>query len=62
MSDDPRKAATLDEASANGDGTFSAIRGLSWLSEVLNPGKGLSAEEVKKIAADVIAKKKAAKS
>lgn len=58
MSDDPRKAKTLDEASANGDGTFNGIKALSWLSEVLNPGKGLSEDEVRKIADEVKARRK----
>ena len=56
--DDPRKAKTLGEACDNGNGTFNGINLMSWLSEVLNPGKGLSAEEVRKIADDVIAKRK----
>lgn len=46
MTTDPRKAATLDEASANGDGTYNGSRALSWLSEVMNPGKGVSEAEV----------------
>lgn len=58
MSEDPRKAATLGEASQNPDGTFNGLKALSWLSEVLNPGKGIPLAEVQKIAADVIAKKK----
>ena len=56
--DDPRKAKTLGEACDNGDGTFSGINLLSWLSEVLNQGKGLSAEEVRKIADEEIAKRR----
>lgn len=44
---DPRKAATLDEACANGDGTYNGARLLSWLSELMNPGKGVSEAEVK---------------
>lgn len=55
---DPRKAATLGEASRNPDGTFNGLKALSWLSEVLNPGKGVSLNEVRKIADDVIAKRK----
>jgi hypothetical protein len=43
---DPRKAKTIDEASANGDGTFNGARALSWVSEVMNPGRGVSEEEV----------------
>lgn len=56
---DPRKAKTLGEAAQNPDGTYSAIRTLSWLSEACNPGKGISEEEVRKIADAAIAKKKA---
>jgi hypothetical protein len=47
--DDPRKAKTLAEACSNGDGTYDGLRALSWLSEVLNPGKGFSVDEVKEI-------------
>jgi len=54
---DPRKAQTLDEASANGDGTYNALAALSWLSEVLNPGKGIPIEEVAKIAEEAKARK-----
>lgn len=59
MSDDPRQAKTMGEAAQNADGTWNGLRGLSWLSEVLNPGKGVSAEEVKAIAERVIAERKA---
>jgi len=55
--DDPRKAETLGEAALNPDGTYNGLRALSWLSGVLNPGKGLSEEEVAKIWADVKRKK-----
>lgn len=44
---DPRKAKSLDEASANGDGTYNGAAALSWLSEVLNPGKGMSEQDVR---------------
>ena len=44
---DPRKALTLDEAALNADGTFNGARGLSWLSEVMNPGRGASEAEVR---------------
>ncbi|MWV17551.1 hypothetical protein F3I16_16030 [Pseudomonas sp. L-22-4S-12] len=53
---DPRRAATLDEACANGDGTYNGVRMLSWLSEVLIPGRGMSVAEVRQIAAEVQAK------
>lgn len=59
MVDDPRKAKTLGEACANGNGTYNGIRLLSWLSEVLHPGKGLSEEEVREIAAEVERKREA---
>ncbi len=46
---DPRKAKTLGEAAENPDGTFNGARALSWLSEALNPGKGASEAEVRKL-------------
>ena len=55
---DPRKAKTLGEACDNGNGTYNGIKALAWLSEVLNPGKGLSVEEIRKIAEEVVQKKK----
>ena len=45
---DPRKAETLEEAAANYDGTYDGARALSWLSEALHPGRGISEEEVRK--------------
>lgn len=54
---DPRKAKTLDEASVNPDGTYNGLRALSWLSDVLTGGKGLSEDEVAKIAEEVKARK-----
>ncbi len=47
--DDPRKARTLDEAASNGDGTYDGARALSWLSEALHPGRGISEAEVRKM-------------
>ena len=52
--DDPRQAKTLDEACANDDGTYNGIKLLSWLSEVFNPTKGFSEQEVRDIANEVI--------
>lgn len=46
---DPRKAHTLQEAAQNPDGTFNGAKALSWLSEVMNPGRGLSEGEVQKM-------------
>ena len=57
MIDDPRKAKTLGEACDNGDGTYNGIRLLSWLSEVVRPGKGLSVKEVSKIAEEAKARR-----
>lgn len=57
MTLDPRKAKTLDQACANGNGTYNGHRLLSWLSEVLHPGKGLSEDEVRQIDAEVRAKR-----
>ena len=54
---DPRKAKTLGEAAMNPDGTYNGIKALSWLSDVLTGGKGMSEEEVAKIAAEVQPKK-----
>lgn len=54
---DPRTARSLEEAARNPDGTYNGLRALSWLSDVLNPGKGLTEEEVAKIADDVKRKK-----
>lgn len=58
---DPRKAKTLGEAAQNPDGTYNGIKALSWLSEVLNPGKGIPEEDVRKIADEVIEKRLKAK-
>ena len=55
---DPRKAKTLGKACDNGNGTYNGLKALSWLSEVLNPGKGISVEEIRKIAEEVVQKKK----
>jgi len=43
---DQRKAKTLGEAAQNPDGTYNGLKALSWLSECMNPGKGISLEEV----------------
>lgn len=59
MSDapDPRKARTLGEACANGDGTYNAIKLMSWLSEAMMPGRGFSEEEVRGIAEEAKARR-----
>lgn len=46
---DPREAMTLGEACQNPDGTYNAFKMLSWMSEVLNPGKGISESEARKV-------------
>lgn len=56
---DPRKAKTLGEAAQNPDGTYNAIRALSWLSDVLTGGKGIPEAECQKIADEVSAKRAA---
>lgn len=56
---DPRKANTLGEAALNPDGTYNALKALSWLSSAIGRGPGLSLEEVTKIADEVKAKKNA---
>jgi hypothetical protein len=53
---DPRKASTLGEAAMNPDGSYNALKALSWLSEVMRPGKGLPVSEVEKIAEDAKAR------
>lgn len=58
MRDDPRQAKTLGEAALNADGTYNGLRALSWLSEVLNPGRGIPVEEVAEIAEEVKARKR----
>lgn len=58
MASDPRKAKSLDEAALNPDGkTWNGYRLLSWLSEALHPGAGLSEEEVREIDLQVKAKR-----
>ena len=56
---DPRQAKTLDEAAKNPDGTYNGSRALSWLSEVMNPDKGIPAEEIRNMMAEAVKKKKA---
>lgn len=46
---DARKSKTLGEAAANANGTWNGPRALAWLSEALNPGKGVSEEEVRRV-------------
>lgn len=50
---DPRKAKSLGEAALNPDGSYDGTRALSWLSEVLHPGHGLSVDEVRQVAEEV---------
>ena len=57
--DDPRGASSLDEAARNPDGSYDGMRAFSWLSEVLNPGKGLTVEEVTRLAEKTVAETKA---
>ena len=47
--DELRKAENLDEASLNPDGTYNGANALSWLSDVLTGGKGISSDEIKKM-------------
>lgn len=54
---DPRKAKSIEDACANGDGTFNGYRLLSYLSEAMHPGKGFSVEEIEEIARKGKAKK-----
>ena len=57
MTDDPRKAKTLGEAAQNPDGSYNGLKALAWLSECMNPGKGISVEEIKKMWEEAKAKK-----
>jgi hypothetical protein len=57
MSTNPRKAETLDEAARNPDGTYNGARALSWLSDILTGGKGMTEDEVRQMFADAKAKR-----
>ena len=46
VANDPCKAKTLDEAARNPDGTYNGAKALSWLSDILTGGKGVSEAEV----------------
>lgn len=46
---DPRTAKTLGEAALNPNGTYNGAKALSWLSEVLHPGKGIPEQEVEQM-------------
>lgn len=46
---DPRIAKTLGEACQNPDGSYNGFALLSWLSECVYPGKGISIDEVREI-------------
>jgi hypothetical protein len=54
---DPRKADTLDEAARNEDGAYDGARALSWLSDVLTGGKGMTEAEVRQMFAGAKAKR-----
>lgn len=53
---DPRKANTLGEAALNPDGTYNGARALSWLSDVLSPGRGMTVEQVQEMFEEAKAK------
>lgn len=59
MTGDPRKADTLDEAARNPDGTYNGARALSWLSDVLTGGNGVSEDQVQAMFDDAKAKREA---
>lgn len=46
MTADPRRAKTLGEAALNPNGTYNGAKALSWLSEVLSPGRGMSEDAI----------------
>lgn len=54
---DPRKAKNLEEAARNPDGSYNAIKALSWLSDVVTGGKGIPESEVAQIAKEVQARR-----
>lgn len=58
---DPRLAKSLEEACSNGDGTYNGARMLSWLSEAVNPGHGVSLAVVEATVAVVSAISKESK-
>lgn len=58
---DPRNAETLADACGNGDGTYNGFELMSWLSEALHPGKGLSVAEVKKCYEEAVRRRAAKK-
>jgi hypothetical protein len=55
---DPRTAETLGEACVNEDGTYDGAKLLSWLSEILNPGHGVSESETRQIVDETLAKRR----
>ena len=55
---DPRRAATLGEAARNANGTYDGAKALAWLTEALNPGHGIPAEEVRQQFDALIEKKR----
>jgi hypothetical protein len=58
MKPDPRNADTLDDAARNPDGTYDGACALSWLSDVLTGGKGMTEGEVRAMFADAKAKRR----
>ena len=58
---DPRRAKTLGEAAKNPDGTWNMAKALSWLSEALHPGKGISEAEIVKMIKEAKEKKQTPK-
>lgn len=46
---DPREAMTLGDACQNPDGTYNTFKMLSWMSEVLNPGNGMTEADVRRV-------------
>lgn len=55
---DVRQAATLRDAALNPDGkTWNGAKALAWLSEAMNPGKGIPEEEVARMFEEAKAKR-----
>lgn len=52
-----KRPETLNAAARNSDGTYDGAKALSWLSDVLFPGRGVPEEDVKKMWQDAKARK-----
>lgn len=55
---DCRKCKSLTDAAQNPDGTWNGARALSWLSEAVSPGHGISEAEVNRMFKDAAERKR----